>query len=533
MPAHSSDHAAGTVSVPFLPDQAVSVPDSDVSQRQQRIIRFQFGPVVGAVLLALTRVQAVAQVPDEPVSLERGVPQFFVDDWLVDNRYAVQYKKHAVVHVAHPPEKHHSNPVYRGDCGYVNVARHPESGRFQLWTQVHYRAEKPTGSSSRYAIAYAESDNGLQWDIPDLGLFEWNGSKRNNIVIRGPKNARASGPQILLTLPDEQKRGFTWVMAYRTGGAGKEYDGIRLIGSHDGIHWDTDNEVRLKHLHSDTLNSIIFDAGRNRYFMTCRAKDRYRRFKGGMVDTGASRRISFLTSGELWTGWEGSPKALLTPDEIDADTHHNFFYGMPVHHYAGLYWGFLWVFRMNDPIHTELVTSRDGIHWKRSPRRIPLMAPGEAGAWDDGMTFGGPHWIEVGDQWWFYYAGHDGGHDSQERRAAIGLATCRKERLVGLRGPSSGGGVVVTRQIKWPGGDLLVNAAGREGGAAELSIRVSDADRNPFPGYDHADCTPFPGDALRHRVSWQGHRSMEQFKGQVVRLEIFLQNADLFTIVAE
>jgi hypothetical protein len=63
--------------------------------------------------------------------------------------------------------------------------------------------------------------------------------------------------------------------------------------------------------------------------MTCRAKDRYRRFKGQMIDTGASRRISFLTSDELWTEWQGSPRALLTPDEIDAGSHYNFFYGMP------------------------------------------------------------------------------------------------------------------------------------------------------------------------------------------------------------
>jgi hypothetical protein len=251
-----------------------------------------------------------------------------------------------------------------------------------------------------------------------------------------------------------------------------------------------------------------------------------------MIDTGASRRISFLTSDELWTEWQGSPRALLTPDEIDAESHYNFFYGMPVHHFAGIYWGFLWVFRMNDPIHTELVTSRDGIHWRRSPKRVPLIPLGEEGAWDDGMTFGGPHWIEVGDQWWFYYAGHDGGHDSKERKAAIGLATCTKERLIGLHGPENGGGVVVTRLIKWPGGDLFVNAASA-GDSTKLSVRVSDAIREPFEGFDHADCVPFPGDAVRHKVTWNGSSSMAEFEGKVVRLEIFLQNVDLFTMVAE
>ena len=493
-------------------------------------------PVASLLWLTLVFIRpgsVVAQVPDEPLEITRGVPQFFVDDWLVDNRYAIKYKHNAVVHTVHPPVKHPANPVYRGDCGYVNVARHPTSGRFQLWTQVHHWVQKPSGRSSRYAIAYAESEDGLTWKAPVLGLFEWQGTRDNNVVIRGPNNARASGPQLLLTLPQEQKRGYAYVMTYRTGGAGKEHDGIRLVGSHDGIHWEAASDVRLKHLHSDTLNSIVYDASRQRYVMTCRAKDRYRRLKGTMLDSGASRRVSFLTSDDLWGEWQGAPRTLLTPDEIDAEENYNFFYGMPMHHFAGIYWGFLWVFRMNDPIHTELVTSRDGVHWKRSPSRVPLIPRGVDGMWDDGMTFGGPHWVEVGDQWWFYYAGHDGGHNSKERKASIGVATCQRERLIGLYGPKNGGGVVVTRLIKWPGGDLFINASPREEPTARVSVRVSDANRDPMPGFDHTDCASFGGDAVRHKVTWRNSRSMSEFKGKTIRLEIFLQDMDLFTIVAE
>jgi hypothetical protein len=92
--------------------------------------------------------------------------------------------------------------------------------------------------------------------------------------------------------------------------------------------------------------------------------------------------------------------------------------------------------------------------------------------------------------------------------------------------------VVVTRLIKWPGGDLFVNAASA-GDSAKLSVRVSDAIREPFEGFDHADCVPFPGDAVRHKVTWKGNQSLAEFEGKVVRLEIFLQNVELFTMVAE
>ena len=477
--------------------------------------------------------ESSAQIPEEPIELELGVPQFFVDDWLVDNRFANKYKTEAVVHRVHPPQKHEANPVFPKDGGYVNVARHPENGKFQMWLQTHVMEN----DKANYAVAYAESEDGIAWTAPKLGLHEWKGTKQNNIVIRGPKNARASGPQLLRSLPDSDHRGHTYLMTYRTGGAGKENDGIRLTTSDDGIHWNVDEEMRLLHIHSDTLNSIVYDPGRERYLMTLRAKDRYRRFSGDIIDTGASRRISMLTSNELWseTAWtESPPIALLTPDEVDAETHHNFFYGMPVQYHAGIYWGYLWVFRMNDPVHTELVTSRDGIHWKRSPHRTPLIGLGDTDTWDDGMVFGGPHWIEVNDEWWFYYAGHDGGHNSKGRKAAIGLATCKKERLISLHGPKNGGGAVITRLLKWPGGDLCLNVLTDDSDEkASVKVRISDAIRDPLPGFDYDDCIPFSGDAIRHRVTWQGKHSLDEMAGKLLRVEISLQNADLFSLTAE
>ena len=51
--------------------------------------------------------------------------------------------------------------------------------------------------------------------------------------------------------------------------------------------------------------------------------------------------------------------------------------------------------------------------------------------------------------------------------------------------------------------------------------------------FDHADCVTFPGDVVRYKVNWNGDRSMAEHEDKIVRLEIFLENADLFTIVAE
>ena len=383
--------------------------------------------------------------------------------------------------------------------------------------------------------------DGIEWVKPNLGLFEWEGTRENNVVYRGINEARASGPQVILSLPESEKRGFKYVVSYRVGGAKKENDGIRLVGTDDLIHWDAESDTRIKHSHSDTLNSIVYDARRKEYVMSCRAKDRYRAFEGEVIDVGMSRRVARMVSDELWTEWESEPQMWIIPDEQDhAGGRWNFFYGMPMHYHAGIYWGFLWAFRMNDPIETQLLMSRDGMNWERQAAvltgdpSIPLVRPaliprGSEGEWDDGMTFGGPHWVEVGDEWWFYYGAADGPHDSKERTSAIGVATLRKEGLVSLYGPENGGGVVVTRRLIWPGGDLFVNVNALEG---ELRVRVSNAKRMPLEGYDYEDGETFSGDRTVHRVQW-GSRGMDELKGREVRFEFFLRDADLYTFWAK
>ncbi len=462
-------------------------------------------------------------LPREPIEIG-NTPQFFVDDHVVDNRFALKNKSQAVLRKFHPPTKHPDNPlITEQEIGFVNVIQEPD-GTFKLWAQTYIRDPE---QRTEYAICYAHSKDGLEWHRPSLGLYNWMGSKENNIVYRGPRNFRASGPQILLNLPERDRRGYRYLMTYRTSGAREFGNGIRVVGSQDGIHWDKDNDFLIKDLHSDTLNSIVYDSVHDRYLMTCRAKDRYRRTSGEIIDVGASRRVSVIENDTLWEEWEGTPSSLLVPDEQDLDAGWNFFYGMPVHYHAGIYWGFLWKFRLNDPIVTELITSRDGRHWTRLPSRPDLLPLGEDGAWDDGMIFAGPHWVEVGNEWRFYYSGSDGAHDAKVRSMRLGVATVKKERLYSINGPK-GGGVVVTRRILWPGGDLVINADASKG---QLKVRLSDAQRKPLEGFDYDDCLPMKEDALDARIQWKS-RNIDELKGQEVRMEFYLESADLFTLRA-
>jgi len=472
-------------------------------------------------LLAAISVPGVsaAELPKEPLRIGRE-PQFVFDRPVIDNQWALKYKQQSLARVFHAPRKSEHNPVIAGRGGMCNVRREAD-GTFRMWYQLDERTAD--GKYGNHAIAYAQSRDGIHWTLPNLGLVKHSGAPEGNVVWAGVDGEEARG-SFLLDLPEADRKGFRYVMLYRSK------KGLSLVGSSDGVRWDPASVQPIYKLHSDTHNILLHDPARGEYVVYCRPKHVYRTFQGDVLDTGESRRIARMTSRDLWTNWAAEPQTILVPDELDEREHFNCFYGMPTARYGGLYWGLLWCFKMNSDIHTELAFSRDGISFDRLPDRPKLIERGPEGSWDDGMVFGEASWVEVGDEWWIYYAGWDGPHNmppGQTREVGVGLATIRKEGFISMRGPA-GGGVLVTRQIEWPGGELVVNADAAEG---ELSVRVTDARRKPLAGFDYADCTPLKTSDVAHRVAWRGG-SLADHAGRIIRLEFLLKSADLYTFRA-
>lgn len=471
-----------------------------------------------ACLLGVVLCQAAygGSPPAEPLAISTE-PQFVFDNYVIDNTWAIRQGRESLRRVFHQPQKFEANPILADDGGYVCVHRDERTSKFQMWYQASVILPE---RGSDYAIAYAESADGQVWTRPKLGLFEWQGSRDNNIVWPGFRTRRASGP-FLLDLPEQDRRGKRLVFLYH------DSDGLRLIGTDDGIHFDAAGSMPIIKLHSDTQNAIVYDPRGRQYVMYCRAKHIYRTFQGAILDTGESRRIARMTSKELWTTWEAEPQQILVPDDVDEERGFSRFYGMPARYYGGVFWGFLWPFRLNDDIHTELAFSRDGAAFDRLPERPKLIECGPAGAWDSGMVFGGYQWIDVGDEWWMYYAGWNGPHGSRTRKGGIGLVKLRKEGFISMLGPGSGG-VLVTRQLVWPGGNLLVNADAREG---ELKVRVTDGRRKVIPGLDYDDCVAIHGSGVAQEMKWKD-RTIADLAGQTIRLEILVRSAHLFTFRA-
>jgi hypothetical protein len=118
--------------------------------------------------------------------------QLFFDDYLFERR--------TLGREFHEPELPPTNPIISPELEYENdngncpaaapfgdgVFYDIQDQLFKMWYQAGWFGH----------VGYAESKDGINWTKPKLGLFEFDGSKENNIVWMGSR-VRAAGTQIL------------------------------------------------------------------------------------------------------------------------------------------------------------------------------------------------------------------------------------------------------------------------------------------------------------------------------------------------
>ena len=162
-------------------------------------------------------LQADTDLPKEPVEIGHRT-QFFVDDYIVDNRWALKKREEFLVRKVHQPVKHPANPVIPGRGGYVNVVWDDDAKLYRmLYQDFWYYSKDPVKYT--YAIAYAESKDGLKWDTPNLAFYKWKNTRQNNICWQVPSDRDApvttgAYSQYLLTIPKEHRPAMAWAFSF-------------------------------------------------------------------------------------------------------------------------------------------------------------------------------------------------------------------------------------------------------------------------------------------------------------------------------
>ena len=433
--------------------------------------------------------------------------------------------------------KHPRNPIFRptfkpGTPDEGGVMNHGtvllEDGKFRMWYaawEIEGHGPTPAGRNWHLYmnICYAESEDGIEWHRPNLGLVDYMGNKDNNIVPGFwcvPLVVRDD----LEPDPERRYKGFD------EADPSPEFPNRAAIlpTSPDGLNWKTQEVERSYSVimpYADCWMSVIRDEDDPN-------KERLWKAYGFFSPTGRRRTggCTFSPDGIHWTGYPENP--IIDPLQGAWTGCHDFV----VWRERGLYIGLLQVCdetKKNSDL--ELVVSRDGIHFTRVADGRLFISRGSEGEWDPGTlcAFGNP--VFVGDETWFYYSSSTKVHvefdydedekDWTHRPCNGGLALIRTGRYAGFGiQDERGSGSLVTVPIRTaPNMKLGLNINADCGSGGEIRVGLEDAATGEaIPGYSADDCDPITSDEIAAPVRWKG-RSIIEPMPKAVRLRFSMK----------
>ena len=492
-------------------------------------------------ILADERLMYPVDASDWPVKVgpER---QLFVDNYLVAESTFVK-------RTVHQPVKDSRNPIMVAREPWeqtkkviiLQTLRDPDTGKFRMWYTSWVQFKYPgTDIRGRMPTLYAESEDGIHWERPKLGLLEHDGSKDNNWVIYGRMYGLIHEPDAV----DSERR---YLAAVLHEPPYVEVEGLYLYASPDGLRWQRIREKPIIILlHKDRRFPLqgIGDTTIVRYdsllkLYVTEAKIPMRRVDdknyGNFNPTFRARGI--CTSEDL-IHWSRLRMTLYPDGQDDADAQ---FYGNVTFVYESMWLGMLRVFHHArtgwKQVDVELTTSRDGLNWERAGNREIFLPLGDEDSWERDYTDpsnNGP--LLVGDELWFFYRGSRnlvpekkaglgvGGHDWE---FAVGLAKLRRDGFVSIDAADQPG-TLVTRPLTIQGDRLHINAAVAPGG--EIRVGLLDYEGKPIRGYTTEACSRITGDSTDVKVDW-GRSDLDSVieSHEHVRLKFEMRKAQLYS----
>ncbi len=365
-------------------------------------------------------------------------------------------------------KKHKANPLFgedkpweqRFDNLYGNVIYDTDAELYKCWyspfivdcsakgmTLEERREDYRPPHNREMGICYATSKDGIHWSKPDLDLIEYDGSRQNNIVWRGPhgagvfKDVRASDPK----------------HRYKT-----IFRGMEVSSSADGINWAPSRKLEGIGAEGDTHNNAFWVPARGKYVGITRT--------WGEMDGSSTRQVGWMESDDFlcWTQVE----VVMTGTTINLQP-----YAMPVFHHGGVYLGLVAIHAQPpvDRVWTELAWSPDTKTWHRISEGSPLIPCSEKKLeYDYGCVYACATPVFLKDEIRLYYGGSDWLHGDW-RNGCLALATLRPDGFAGYEQETTAKpAVITTTAIPCRGQTLRITADVEKNG----SIRASIVDDN-------------------------------------------------------
>jgi hypothetical protein len=459
--------------------------------------------------------------------------------------------------------------------GWTSIYRRPQDGKYQLWYQAYIGA-RAGDERFRCVVCYAESDDGLTFVKPELDLFPYKDNPKTNIVLIGNGGYGHRYCNSVLVDEREPDPARRYKMAYYDWSKqdGREYAGLHLAFSPDGIHWTKHPEGPLYRTAFGGRGKQPVLEGESTYIelpaptkpQLVRKEWQYPLTMSDAVDLMYDpRREVYAIYGKMWLdspigghAWRhamgrteskdlltwSKPQLLLTPDEHDPNEVE--FHTSPVFFYNDCYFCLNQLFqrKLKGAIDIELMTSRDGLAWDRSFRDQLFLTRSKHGLFDSRtiLTNATPVFLE--DEIRFYYGAYNqspigGVKSAVGERSGVGMVSIPRDRFAGIRPtarseqstlgkPVEHIGQVTLKVIDLTGRkEFSVNGAAESGGS--IRVELFDEEGHRVRGFTRDDCRPLAGDSLRHAVTWQD-KTLADLPAGRYQVRLHLDRAAVFAL---
>jgi hypothetical protein len=491
--------------------------------------------------------------------------ELFVDNYLVESMTG-----EARLQLQHPAPREvvlRTDAPWEGNASaFQSVFKDGELYRM-YYRGLHYRHSGPPAQALAdhpWFLCYAESDDGIHWRKPNLGLFEFNGSKDNNIILT---------PQFLAPIKGDPAHTATFKDAnpdcpadarYKIIVIGSKPKGMYVLKSADGIRFSIMSEKPIQTKGAfDSQNLAFWDPVAKIY------REYHRGFKDGVRDIMTASSPDILNFPEpQWLQFPGAPKEHLYTNEVQPYYRApHILMGFPMR-YTERGWSepMMQLPELDERLARAkssrrygtaltdglFMTSRDGLTFNRWKEAFLRPAQREKPTWVYGDNFifwgmvetasalgnaprskpgppagsaperlclerGAPNDLSL-----YATEGYWRGTSINVRRY-----TLRIDGFVSLNAPLSGGGLL-TKPLIFDGGNLTINAS--TSAAGSIQVEVQDMKGNPVEGYSLADCPEIFCDDIRHVVRWKrAGGDVRPLTGKPVRLRFALKDADLYS----
>ncbi|HIE99438.1 MAG TPA: hypothetical protein EYG03_04185 [Planctomycetes bacterium] len=480
--------------------------------------------------------------------------ELFVDDYLID-----RLTGHTQQMLHHPVAREialvHDAPWEGTGCGYHSVFQDGDLYRmyYKAWHLEVGQGKLDTGRHPLFCC-YAESDDGINWRKPKLGLHEFQGSKDNNITMVSGKvgslNVDAGHPAIF----KDENPGAPADARYKAIFRSSKPNGLLPFKSPDGLNWSPMTDAPI--LHSlgafDSQNLAFWDDNIGKY------RAYWRIFTAGVTTDkewkpGGIRAIRTATSDDLinWgphtdLTYVDSPPQQLYTNQIK-----------PYHRAPHILMGFPtryidrgWSQSMNalpalkqrelrasssqrygTAITDALfMASRDGTKFTRWNEAFLRPGIERSDAWHYGHQYIGWHLVETKSQLTgasnelSMYATESYWHG---KGSALRRYSLRLDGFVSVNAPAGSGNELVTKPLTFTGSALHLNFATSAAGTVRVELQHPDG--TPIVGYELEACHDLFGDTVDRVVGWRSGRDVSRLNGKTVRLRFELRDADLYS----